>query len=517
MTSQTSLTKSDGSLKEHMSVVICGHVDAGKSTTTGRLLYELGGISERDMEKLKKLAEDMGKGSFCFAFFMDKDKAERERGITINCTTKEFFTDDYHYTIIDAPGHRDFLKNMLSGASQADVGVILVPADGGFEIAIQEGDHKQEEVQGQTRQHALLLNLLGVKQLVVAVNKMDEAIAGYSQARFENIRDEMKHMLKGVGWKADFVENCVPIVPISGWVGDNLKEKSANMPWWNGVDVKTCDGTKTVHVTTLLDALNNYAIVPKRILDAPARGPLNGVYNIKGVGTVLTSRIEQGSFKPGEDVVFLPTHDEKNPCTGRIFSIEMHHKPVEIANPGDNVGFSIKGLNKDYMPKVGDVMIKKSDLTLKRVESFTCQVQILDPPNELKPGYTPIVCVRTEHAPCRISKINWRINKDTGKDDKGRPIKQENPVAIKAGDHAELEFVPQLPFVVDTFTVCEGLARISILEGASAQMLGKVTKICFDKVEDTTKVEKPSQQQGAKKEASAAKPKAPVATPAAKK
>jgi elongation factor 1-alpha len=481
---KTIMTSTTDINKEHLSVVISGHVDAGKSTTTGRLIYELGGISERDMEKLKKLADDMGKGSFCFAFYMDKDKTERERGITINCTTKEFFTNNFHYTIIDAPGHRDFLKNMLSGASQADVGVILVPADGGFEIAIQEGNHKQEEVQGQTRQHALLLNLLGVKQLIVAVNKMDDAKAAYSQARFENIRDEMRHMLKGVGWKPDFVDNCVPIVPISGWVGDNLKEKSNNMPWWNGVDVKTYDGSKTVHVNTLLDALNDYALVPKRNAEAVARGPLNGVYNIKGVGPVLTSRVEQGIFRPGDEVIFLPTHDEKNPCTGKIFSIEMHHKSIECANPGDNVGFNIKGLVKERMPKVGDVMIKKNDNTLKRVEHFTAQVQILDPPNELKVGYTPIVCVRTEHAPCQITKINWRINKDTGK------VKQENPTFIKAGDHAELEFVPQLPFVVDTFNTCEGLARISILEGASAQMLGKVTKISFDKYEDPNKVDK---------------------------
>merc|ERR1711935_721115 len=210
--------------KKHMSVVICGHVDSGKSTTTGRLLFELGGIEERTMTKLKEEAERLGKGAF--AFYMDTQKDERERGVTIKCTTKEFFTDNYHYSVIDAPGHRDFIKNMISGAAQADVGVLMVPADGNFTTAIQKGNHKAGEVQGQTRQHARLINLLGVKQLVVCVNKMDADLALYKEARYNEIRDEMKSMLVKVGWPKGFVEKKVPVVPISGWMGDNLLTKS---------------------------------------------------------------------------------------------------------------------------------------------------------------------------------------------------------------------------------------------------------------------------------------------------
>jgi translation elongation factor EF-1alpha len=156
-----------------------GHVDSGKSTTTGRLLFELGGIPERELEKLKEEAAALGKQSFAFAFYMDRQKEERERGVTISCTTKEFFTDRWHYTIIDAPGHRDFIKNMISGAAQADVCLLMVPADGNFTTAIQKGDHKAAEIQGQTRQHARLINLLGVKQLICGVNKMDSDVAGY--------------------------------------------------------------------------------------------------------------------------------------------------------------------------------------------------------------------------------------------------------------------------------------------------------------------------------------------------
>ena len=212
--------------KEHLSIVICGHVDSGKSTTTGRLIFELGGIPEREVEKLKAEADALGKSSFAFAFYMDRQKEERERGVTISCTTKEFFTDNWHYTIIDAPGHRDFIKNMISGAAQADVALLMVPADGNFTTAIQKGNHKAGEVQGQTRQHARLINLLGVKQLIVGINKMDCDTAGYKESRYEEIRNEMKNMLIKVGWKKDYVEKCVPVLPISGWMGDNLIKKT---------------------------------------------------------------------------------------------------------------------------------------------------------------------------------------------------------------------------------------------------------------------------------------------------
>ena len=222
--------------------MICGHVDSGKSTTTGRLIFELGGIPEREIEKLKEEAAALGKSSFAFAFYMDRQKEERARGVTISCTTKEFYTERWHYTIIDAPGHRDFIKNMISGAAQADVCLLMVPADGNFTTAIQKGDHKAAEIQGQTRQHARLINLLGVKQLIVGVNKMDSDVAGYKQARYEEIRDEMCHMLCKVGWKPDFVKASVPVLPISGWMGDNLITKSTNMGWWSGVDVVSPKG-----------------------------------------------------------------------------------------------------------------------------------------------------------------------------------------------------------------------------------------------------------------------------------
>jgi elongation factor 1-alpha len=458
--------------KQHISVSVVGHVDSGKSTTTGRLIYELGGISEREMEKLRQRAHELGKDSFAFAFYMDTQKEEQERGITITCTTKEFFTDKYHYTIVDCPGHRDFIRNMISGASQVDVSLLMVPADGNFATAIAKGDHKSGEVQGQTRQHARLLNLLGVKQIIVCINKMDEKTVNYSKERYEEVRNEMTDMLSKVGYKKETIATTIPMIPISGFIGDNLIKKSENMSWWEGVEVTNLNG-ETVRVTTTVEALNNFVTLPPRILDTPLRSPISGVYKIKGVGDVITGRVEQGKVQPGDEVVFLPTHTASNPCGGKIFTIEMHHKNIETAAPGDNCGFNIKGLDKLNMPRSGDIMVLKKDSTLKRAKSFTAQVQVLDHPGELKKGYTPVGCVRTAHSACKLTEIKWKMGKETGMK------KLENPNCIKANEMAELEFEPQQPFVVDLFKNCEGLGRIAIMEGNSVVMLGKITDVQF--------------------------------------
>nr|NP_001091127.1 uncharacterized protein LOC100036877 [Xenopus laevis]AAI29581.1 LOC100036877 protein [Xenopus laevis] len=457
--------------KQHVSIVICGHVDAGKSTTTGRLIFELGGIPEREMQKLKDEAQKLGKGSFAFAFYMDRQKDERERGVTIACTTKEFFTTTKHYTVIDAPGHRDFIKNMITGASQADVALLMIPADGNFTAAIAKGNHKAGEVQGQTRQHALLINLLGCKQLIVGVNKMDCDVAKYGKPRYDEIKDEMIHMLTRVGWKKDFVLKSVPIIPISGWIGDNLLTKSAKMPWWEGVDVLV--GKEKIHIDTLFDALEKMVQLPARPVDAKLRLPLSGAFKIKGVGDVLTGRVEQGTVKPGDEVIFLPTHTPSTACTGKVFSVEMHHKQVESAGPGDNVGMNVKNLNAKNMPRTGDVMILKSDQSLGRCKNFTVQVQIMNHPGELKVGYCPVAFVRTGRSAVKLTKIAWKVGKETG------GSKMENPQSIKANEMAECTFEPMQPFVVDSFKNCEGLGRVALMEGNSVVMLGKVVTVEF--------------------------------------
>jgi len=458
--------------KDHMSIVICGHVDSGKSTTTGRLLFELGGIPEREMEKLKAEADRLGKSSFAFAFYMDRQKEERERGVTISCTTKEFFTEKWHYTIIDAPGHRDFIKNMISGAAQADVALLMVPADGNFTTAIQKGNHKAGEVQGQTRQHARLINLLGVKQLLVGCNKMDTDVAGpYKKERYDEVGGEMKNMLMKVGWKKPFIEKSTPVLPLSGWMGDNLNKKSENMSWWSGMDIFN-EGTKaTIHIDTLYDCLNGLCSPPGRNETAPMRLPVSGIYKIKGVGDVLAGRVEQGIVKPNEEVVFMPTNTPANACGGKVFTIEMHHTRHEQAKPGDNVGLNIKGLDKQNMPRVGDVMIYKKDKSLDQCGEFTAQIQTLDIPGEIKLGYSPIGFVRCGRSACRATAFNFKVGKETG----GK--KMEAPHSLKSNEMAEIVFRPQQPLVVDSFKNCEGLSRIAFLDGNTAVMLGKVVSV----------------------------------------
>jgi elongation factor 1-alpha len=277
-------------------------------------------------------------------------------------------------------------------------------------------------------------------------------------------------MLVRVGWPKAFVTNSVPFLPISGWRGDNLIKKSENMAWWKGQTVKSLTNA-SIQVETLLDCLEKLVVIPERPKATAARTPISGIYKIKGIGDVLTGRVEQGTVKPGEEVIFLPTHTTTTPCDGKIFTVEMHHKSVPSATCGDNCGFNIKGLRKENMPRAGDVMVLKSDQTINRCKSFTSQVRVLDHPGELKAGYCPIAFVRTGRSAVRMTKIDWKVGKETGN------AKVESPVSLKANEMAQCVFEPQQPFVVDTFKNCEGLGRVAIMEGASVIMLGKVTQV----------------------------------------
>jgi elongation factor 1-alpha len=258
-------------------------------------------------------------------------------------------------------------------------------------------------------------------------------------------------------------------MPISGWQGDNLIKESTNMAWWKGVDVVY--EKETVHIHTLKDALEKLVRVPERAVDAVMRTPISGVFKIKGVGDVLTGRVEQGQVKPGDEVVFLPTHTTSTACTGKVFTVEMHHKTVDSAKTGDNVGLNVKGLVKTNMPRVGDVMVLKSDTTIGACKSFTAQVQIMNHPGELKVGYCPIAFIRTARSAVKMTVIEWKMGKETG----GK--KAESPANLKANEVAACTFEPQSPFVVDTFKACEGLGRVAIMEGNTVVMLGKVTKV----------------------------------------
>ena len=454
-------TSNNNDNKEHLSLVVCGHVDAGKSTTCGHLIYKLGGISQREMTKLQAMADEQGKSSFGFAYYLDTNKEERQRGVTIKSNTKEFYTDKYHYTIVDAPGHKDYIKNMITGSATADVGLLLVPAEkGGFEAAIAKADPKLGVEEGQTRQHARLLYLLGVEQIVVGINKMDAC--NWSEDRFNEIKDEFAKMLQMIGFKP----KKVPFIPYSGFNGDNLVERSDKAPWYKGWQANISPKVKVTGYT-ILDALNDFMKPPKRHPELPLRLPISDIYNIKGVGQIIAGTVEQGTLSPGDVVGIAPSGLKGK----KIFSIEQHRKALESAGPGNSVGLSIKGIGKDEKVSPGDIIYIEKEGELKPVKSFSAVVAIQEHPGILKPGYTPVIFCRTAKVACKMTKIHWKQSKKTG------GTKVDNPSDLSQFETAEVEFEPTAPLFVEPFEKSAALGRIAVMDSNRLKMLGKVTSV----------------------------------------
>jgi len=420
----------------HINIVVIGHVDSGKSTTTGHLIYKCGGIPKKTIEKFEKEAQQIGKGSFKYAWVLDKLKAERERGITINIALWNFHTNNYDCTIIDAPGHRDFIKNMITGTSQADVAILVVAATPGeFEAGIFKG--------GQTREHALLAYTLGVKQIIVAVNKMDDRLVEYVQDRFEEIKTELSSILKKVGYNP----KTVSYVPISGWNGDNMLEKSDNMPWWNG--------------PTLIEAIDAVS-PPARAIDKPLRLPLQDVYKIGGIGIVPVGRVETGILSPKMVVVFAPSG-----VTTEVKSVEMHHEQLTQALPGDNVGFTIRNVSLKEI-KRGYVVGDSTADPPGEVEEFRSQVIILNHPGQIHAGYSPVIDCHTAHIACKWKAINQKMDRRNGK------VVEESPRFIKAGDAAMVDMVPTKPMCVETFASYAPLGRFAVRDMRQTVAVGVI-------------------------------------------
>jgi elongation factor 1-alpha len=420
--------------KIHVSLVVIGHVDAGKSTTTGHLIYKCGGIDKRTIEKYEKEAAEMGKSSFKYAWVLDNLKAERERGITIDIALWKFETPKYSFTVIDAPGHRDFIKNMITGTSQADVAVLVIDsAPGGF-----EGGWASE---GQTKEHALLAFTLGVKQMIVALNKMDSC--QYSESRYNDIKEEVSGYLKKVGYKPA----KIPFVPISGWVGDNMIDRSANMSWYKG--------------PILLEALDNVA-PPERPTDKPLRLPLQDVYKIGGIGTVPVGRVETGLLKPNMVVTFGPIG-----LTTEVKSVEMHHESLAEAVPGDNVGFNCKNVSvKDL--KRGYVASNSAEDPAKGTESFIAQVIIMSHPGQIQNGYTPVLDCHTSHIATKFKNIDEKMDRRTGK------ALEVNPKFVKNGDACMVTMEPTKPMVIETFSEYPPLGRFAVRDMRQTVAVGVV-------------------------------------------
>lgn len=420
--------------KPHMNIVFIGHVDHGKSTTVGRLLYDSGNVDEQTMRKLKELAEQLGKGGFEFAFVMDNLKEERERGVTIDLAHKKFESKNFMFTIIDAPGHRDFIKNMITGASQADAAVLVVTAS--------------EGVQAQTKEHVFLSRTLGVGQVVIAVNKMD--MIKYDQAKFETVKKQVSDLLRSVGYKPE----QIPFVPIASLLGENVVKKPTAMPWYTG--------------KTLLEELDSLKL-PEKPTNLPLRLPLQDVYNITGIGAVPVGRIETGIMKIGDKVIIVPAREGKG-VVGEVKTIEMHHEQMQQAEPGDNVGFNVRGIAKQDVTR-GDVLGHVSSPPTVATE-FTAQIVVLNHPTVVTVGYTPVFHIHTAQVACQITAIEKKLNPATGE------VLQENPDFVKNGDAAIIRVKPVQPLCIEKQKDIPQMARFAVRDSGATVAAG----MCIDLV-----------------------------------
>jgi elongation factor 1-alpha len=448
-----------GKEKQHLSLVVIGHVDSGKSTTTGHLIYKCGGIDKRTIEKFEKEAAESGKGSFKYAWVMDKLKAERERGITIDIALWKFETAASVFTIIDAPGHRDFIKNMITGTSQADAAILIIAGGvGEFEAGISK--------EGQTREHALLAFTMGVKQMVVCINKMDDKSVNWGEARYSEIKKEVSDFLKKIGYNPD----KIPFIPISGWTGDNMLELSDNMPWYKGQ-----------FLIQALDALE----VPKRPHAKPLRVPLQDVYKISGIGTVPVGRVETGILRPGMVLTFAPMN-----VTTECKSVEMHHESLTEATPGDNVGFNVKNLSVKDLRR-GFVASDSKNDPAKDTENFLAQVIVLNHPGQIQNGYAPVLDCHTSHIACKFATIECKIDRRTGKSI------EEEPKFIKSGDAAMVRMIPQKPMCVEVFSQYPPLGRFAVRDMKQTVAVGVIKEVL--RKENTGKTTKAAEKANKKK------------------
>jgi len=422
--------------KVHINLVFIGHVDHGKSTTVGRMLYDTKNIDEQAMRKLKEKAESLGKGGFEFAFVMDNLKEEQERGVTIDLAHRKFDTPKYYFTIIDAPGHKDFIKNMITGASQADAGVLVVSGNPG------------DGVQAQTKEHVFLARTLGVNQLIVYVNKMD--MAKYDQKRFEDVKKQVSDLLKSVGYKPDEI----PFVAGASLLGENVAKKSDKMPWYTG--------------KTLLETLDTLK-EPEKPTQLPLRLPIQDVYNITGIGVVPVGRVETGIMKVNDKVIIMPGREGKG-VHGEVKTIEMHHEQMQQAEPGDNIGFNIRGLGKKDIAR-GDVLGHVDNPPTIATE-FTAQMVVLNHPTVISAGYTPVFHVHTAQVACQVIKIEKKLDPATGQ------TKEENPDFIKNGDAAIVKLKPIQPMVIERQKDIPQMSRFAIRDSGTTVAAG----MCIDLV-----------------------------------
>ncbi len=416
--------------KPHMNLVFIGHVDHGKSTLVGRLLLDTESIDSHVIEKYRKQAEEKGKATFEFAWVMDKLKEERERGLTIDVAHKRFDTEKYYFTIIDAPGHRDFVKNMITGTSQADAAVLVVSVPDG--------------PQAQTKEHVFLARTLGVEQLIVGMNKMDATKPEYDEKRFNEVKEQVGTLLRSVGFKVDEI----PFIPVSAFKGDNATKKSDKLGWYKG--------------PTMLQSLDTI-VQPSKPTKLPLRLPIQDVYTITGIGTVPVGRVETGILLPDMKISMQPADK-----SGEVKSIEMHHEIIPKAEPGDNVGFNVRGISRTDIRR-GDVA-GPADNPPTVAKTFTARIMVLNHPSVITKGYTPVFHCHTAQVACTFEELTAKLDPKSGE------TTEENPEFLKTGDAAIVKVRPTKPMVIEKTSEFPQLGRFAIRDMGQTVAAG----MCID-------------------------------------
>ncbi|MFA7707908.1 MAG: translation elongation factor EF-1 subunit alpha [Candidatus Pacearchaeota archaeon] len=424
--------------KPTMNIVFVGHVDHGKSTCVGQLVFQSGIISENEMKKLKEEAEKQGKAGFEFAYVMDGIKEERERGVTIDLAYQKIITPKRQVTIIDAPGHKDFVKNMITGASQADAAFLTIAA--------------KEGVQPQTKEHLWLLRTMGVGQIAVSINKMDTV--DYKEEAFNKVKAEVSALLKVVGINP---EKTV-FLAVSGLKGDNIKTKSANMPWYKG--------------PTLWEQLDLFD-EPKKPTDLPMRMPIQDVYEITGIGVVPVGKVETGILKVGHKIIVLPGRSGTG-ISGEVKTIEMHHEQLTEAPAGCNVGINVKGLGKKDIAR-GDVICDAAK-PATIAEEFTAQIAVINHPTVIAKGYTPVFHVHTAQVPCQFVEILHKIDPTSGQPMAGKVD------FLKNGDVAMVKIKPMGNLVLETSKINPHMARFAVRDAGATVAAGVCTELVAKKL-----------------------------------
>jgi elongation factor 1-alpha len=425
--------------KPHLNLVIIGHIDHGKSTMMGALLIKTGAVTDREARELEKIAKEFDRDSWSYAYVFDKLKEERQRGITIDLAFRKFETPNKYFTIIDAPGHRDFVKNMITGASQADAAILVVSGKKGeMEVGI--------AANGQTREHAYLAQTLGVKQLVVAINKAD--VWDYDEDRYNECIQSVSALLRNIG----FPVKKIPFVPVSGLLGENLTEKCDKMPWYDG--------------PTLIDAIDKFEL-PEKPVDKPLRVPIQDAYRIKGTGVVPVGRVETGVLKKGDQILIQPTGYK-----GEIRSIEMHHEEIPEAEPGDNIGFSIRGLTMEDVHR-GDVMGRPDNppTVITPNGNFTGQVIVIWHPTAVAQGYTPVIHAHTAQVAAKFVELKKKLDQKTG------AVIEDSPKFIKKNESAIVTMSPIKKLCLEKYEDIPEMGRFAVRDMGRTVAVGIVKDI----------------------------------------